>query len=148
MTIGPLELVVLGFEGGTIKGEVAAAIEDAVDSGAIRLIDLVLVKKEPDGTVSAIELEQADEAYAALFEGVMGDLHDVLTEDEAVVVGNMLPPDTSAIVALIEHTWSTHIAQAVEDAGGRLLASQRISPRLIDDVRSELEGAMAAPASH
>jgi hypothetical protein len=51
--------------------------------------------------------------------------------------------NTSALVALVEHTWSKGIAGAVERAGGRLLASQRVNPHLIEQVHEQLEEAMA-----
>ena len=146
MTIGPLELVVLGFEGNNFKGEIASAVEEAVSSGAIRVIDLVFARKDADGSVTALEVEEADQSYAGHFRDLAVDLRDILTEDEALTVAETLPPNTAALVVLIEHTWSIGIARAVERAGGRLLASQRISPRLIDKVSDQLEEMMAAPA--
>ena len=147
MTIGPLELLVIGFEGNNFKGEIAPAIEDAVNSGAIRLIDLIFALKDTNGEVTILEVEEANEQYAREIRGMANDLRDILTEDEAMTMAALLPPNTAALVALIEHTWSKGIAGAVERAGGRLLASQRISPRLVEEVSGQLEEMMAtAPA--
>jgi hypothetical protein len=149
MTVGPLELIVLGFEGNNFRGEIAPAIEDAVNTGAIRIVDLVFVRKDASGDVTALEVGETNQEFARDFQGLSSDLRDLLTEDEAMTIAAMLPPNTSALVALFEHTWATHIAEAVRNAGGRLLASQRINPRLVDEVRDQIDEIMASePARH
>ena len=146
MTLGPLELVILGFEGNNFKGEIAAAIEEAVATGAIRVIDLVAVRKDPDGNVVALEVEDVGEAVSRDFRELEGNLHDLLTEEDAITIARMLPVNTAALVALIEHTWAIKIKEAVARAGGQLLASHRLSPRIIEAVREEIEAELAVPA--
>lgn len=142
MAIGPLELVVLGFEGNNFKGEISTAIEEEVASGSIRVVDLIFARKDADGAITVDDLDDADESFGK-FEGLAADLRKLLTEDDAITLAELLPANTAALVALIEHTWATRIAEAVNNAGGRLLASQRISPRLIEEIRDELEAAMS-----
>jgi uncharacterized membrane protein len=146
VTIGPLELVVLGFEGNNFKGEIAAAIEEAVATGAIRVIDLVAVRKDPDGNVVALEVEDVGEAVSRDFRELEGNLHDLLTEEDAITIARMLPVNTAALVALIEHTWAIKIKEAIQRAGGQLLATQRLSARLVEGVREQIEAELAAPA--
>jgi len=146
MTVGPLEVVVLGFDGNRFDGSIATAIADAIDTGAIRVVDLVFARKDADGTITVFELEDADPAYAAYFDG-FADLRDLLTEADALAIAELLPANTSALLALIEHTWSIRIAEAVQAAGGALLASQRISKRLMEEVRDELEEVLAGASS-
>jgi hypothetical protein len=143
MTVGPLEIFVIGFEGNHFRGEIAPAIKNAVNSGAIRVIDLIFAMKDAKGDVTIVEVEESHDPAAGEFKGMSDDLRDILTEDEAMTMAELLPINTSALVALIEHTWSKPIAGAVERAGGRLLASQRISPHLVEPVSSQIEEAMA-----
>jgi hypothetical protein len=143
MTVGPLELFVIGFEGNKFRGEVAPAIREAIDSGAIRLIDLIFALKDANGDVTIVEIEESPDPSVGELRGLSDDLRDILTEDEAMTMAELLPVNTSALVALVEHTWSKGIAGAVERAGGRLLASQRINPHLIEQVSEQLEEAMA-----
>jgi hypothetical protein len=147
MSIGPLELLILGFEKSDFHGDIAPAIKEAVDSGAIRIVDLLFVRKDAEGTVTALEIEEADDAYARDFEGLVADVRDILTEDEAMTLAELLPVDTAAMVALVEHLWASRISEAVANAGGRLLASQRISSRLLQDIGDEIETLMATPGS-
>jgi uncharacterized membrane protein len=146
VTVGPLELVVVGFEGNNFTGQIAPAIGDAVSSGAIRIVDLIFVTKDADGAAVALEVEDLGENIARDFRGLQTDLHDLLSEEDAVTLAELLPNNTAALVALIEHTWATRISEAVRNAGGRMLASQRLSARNLEAVHEELEAAMAAPA--
>jgi hypothetical protein len=146
VTLGPLELIVLGFEGNNFKGEIAAAIKEAVATGAIRVIDLVAVRKDPDGSVVALEVEDVGEGATRDFQGLNGNLHDLLTEEDAITIARLLPVNTAALVALIEHTWAIKIKEAIQRAGGELLASQRLSARLVEGVREQIEAELAAPA--
>jgi hypothetical protein len=147
MSVGPLEIFVIGFDGNHFRGEIAPAIKEAVDTGAIRVIDMIFALKDANGDVTIIEVEESDDPAVAQIRGLSDDLRDILTEDEARTMAELLPRNTSALVALIEHTWAKQISEAVRRAGGELLASQRISPRLVNQVSNQLEEAMAAGPS-
>ncbi len=147
MTVGPLELVVLGFKQPRFDGRIAKAIADAVDTGAVRLVDICLVQKDAGGNVLALEIDESDEAYARDFADLALDARDLLTEEDALMVGTLLPPDTAALAVVFEHTWATAISQAVADAGGEMLASHRISPRRLKEVHDAVEAVMATASA-
>jgi hypothetical protein len=144
MTVGPLELFVVGFDSDEVNPEIGAAIEDAVSTGAVRVIDLFFVRRDSNGIVTATDIEEAGDEYADAFAGLTDDLRELLTVDEAMTVGELLPINTAALVALIEHTWAARISEEIGEAGGRLLASQRINARLIDEVRGQVDEMIAA----
>ena len=147
MSIGPLELLVVGFEGGRFNGQIAKAIEAAEATGAVRVVDLLFVRKTANGDIAAMEIEEADDSYNRDFDSLNLDIRGLLTEDDAMTLAALLPTDTTAAVALIEHTWATDIADAIQDAGGQLLANQRISRRTMDAVRDELEVLLVSSAN-
>jgi hypothetical protein len=147
MPIGPLELLVLGFEGDRFNGDIARSIEAAEESGAVRVVDLLFVRKSADGEITALEVEETDDAYVRDFRELGIDIRGLLTEEDAVTLAQLLPVDTSALVALVEHTWATQIAEAVQKAGGRLLANQRISRRTVEALEDELEVLLVASAN-
>jgi hypothetical protein len=147
MSIGPLELLVVGFEGGRFNGQIAKAIEAAEATGAVRVVDLLFVRKTANGDIVAMEIEEADDSYNRDFDSLNLDIRGLLTEDDAMTLAALLPTDTTAAVALIEHTWATDIADAIQDAGGQLLANQRISRRTMDAVRDELEVLLVSSAN-
>jgi uncharacterized membrane protein len=143
MTAGPFELIVLGFEGNNFKGEIAKAIQEAESTGSVRVVDLVFVIKAPDGAITAMEIEDA-QPFAPEFQALERDVKGLLTEDDAMTVAELLPPNTAALAVVIEHTWASKISEAVRNAGGRMLASQRISPDSIDAVSDEIEALIGA----
>jgi hypothetical protein len=143
MSAGPLELIVLGFEGDNFRGEIAKAIEEAESKGSVRVVDLIFVLKSPDGGITAMEIEDA-QPFAADFESLTRDVRGLLTEEDAMTIAELLPPNTAALAAVIEHTWATQISEAVSRAGGRMLASQRIRPDSIDSISDEIDALIRA----
>ena len=143
MTAGPFELVVLGFEGEHFNGEIARAIQEAEAAGSVRVVDLVFVIKSADGTITAMEIEDA-QPFAPEFEALERDVRGLLTEEDAMSVADLLPPNTAALAAVIEHTWASKISEAVRRAGGRMIASQRIDPDSVDAVGDEIEALIGA----
>ena len=143
MSAGPLELIVLGFESGNFRGEIAKAIEDAESTGSVRVVDLIFVLKSPNGSITAMEIEDA-QPFAADFQSLTRDVHGLLTEEDAMTIAELLPPNTAALAAIIEHTWATQISDAVKRAGGRMLASQRIRPDAIDSISDEIDALIRA----
>jgi hypothetical protein len=122
--IGPVEYIVIEFPGNQFKGEIAPALGELVDSGTIRILDLVFVKKDAAGNVQVIEYEDLEEAGA--FADVDGEAGGLFADDDARLIGEMLAPDSSAAVLVWEDRWAAPFAEAVRGAGGLVRAGQRI----------------------
>ena len=138
MTMGPVEYIVIEFPGNQFKGEIVPALRDLVASGTIRILDLVFVKKDADGKVEAIELAALSPEEAAAFDDLEGDVAGLLNEEDVQLVADELAPDSSAGLLVWENAWATRFADAVRNANGRVVASERI-PR--DVVEAALEAA-------
>jgi hypothetical protein len=125
MSLGPVEYIVIGFPGNKFKGDILPALGDLVSSGLIRIMDLAFVKKDADGSIMAFEFEElaTEEAEAFAFEKAIGDL---LNEDDLMLIGDELEPDTSAAVLIWENLWARRFAETVREAGGVLVDSNRI----------------------
>ena len=132
--IGPVEILVVGFPGNQFTGEVAPALAELVQSGLIRVIDLVFVAKDGDGNVVGIELSDIDPAVSAAFQPHVEEPSGLLAEEDIEDLGADLPPDSSAAILLFEHLWATKFRDAVLDSGGELLASIRIPKEVVDEV--------------
>jgi uncharacterized membrane protein len=128
--MGPVEFLVLTFPG-TTPGEAAVrALAGLRQSGAVRVLDTLLVSKATDGGVTASEL--AD--IPALADVVRHDDTRLIAADDAEEVGLTLDPGNCALLALVEQTWAADAAEAVRAAGGELAASVRIPAQVIDEV--------------
>ena len=122
---GPVDLVLLGFPGNQFTGELAPALSDLVSSGTVRILDLVFISKDADGNVAGVELSDLGEAGAA-FDGVDGEINELLTDEDIEAAGEELEPDSSAALLMFENTWAGRLATAIREANGEVVAFERI----------------------
>jgi hypothetical protein len=138
VALGPLELIVLGFPGNKFSGEALPALADLVEQGTIRVIDLLFVGKDVDGTVVAFELADAEDDLRATFGALFaGDEADLLSEEDVEDVAAVIEPGSSAAMLLFEHTWATRFRDAVLASGGVLVDSIRIPAELAEELAKE-----------
>jgi hypothetical protein len=137
---GPIDYLVVEFPGNRMTGEAFPLLVDLVDRGLIRILDLVFVRKETDGSVAGLELADFDsdgQLDLAVFEGASSGL---LGEDDIREAGDVLEPGSSAGILVYENVWAGPFAAAVRRSGGQLVASGRIP---VQAVLAALEAAEA-----
>jgi len=140
--MGPIDYVVIEFPGSRLTGEALPLLVDLVDRGLVRILDLVFVRKESDGSVSGLVLGDFDddgELDLAVFEGVGSGL---LGQDDYDEAGRALEPGNSAAILVWENLWAAPFATALRRSGAQLVASGRIP---IQDLVDALD-ATEAPA--
>jgi len=123
-SIGPVDVAVILFEGSRFNGDVAPALVDAVDSGAVRIVDLAFVHKDTDGSVLIVEA--ADSEVAAAFELLSGSQFDLLNDGDLNDIGEGLNPGSSALVIVWENTWAARVAAAIRGSHGEVVFLERI----------------------
>lgn len=126
LTVGPIELAVIEFPGSKFQGDIVPAIIDLIDSGTVALLDLVVVLKDPDGNVSSLELWDLDDELKGPFDAVEGEVGGMLSEDDIALIAESLDPGSTAGVIVWENTWSRPFVTAIQAAGGKLVAHDRI----------------------
>jgi len=140
--IGPIDYIVVEFPGSRFTGEAFEQLIDLVDRGLVRILDLVLVKKELDGSMSGMAVADFDgdgELDLAVFEGASSGL---LGQDDIDEAGNALEPGNSAAILVWENSWAAPFAAALRRTGAQLVASGRIP---VQDLLSALDQ-VEAPA--
>jgi hypothetical protein len=137
MSFGPIEMLVVKFPGNQFRGEIAPALAELVETGTIRVIDLVFIKKDADGTLTSIELADLDPEAAADYAPAVEDVSGLLSEDDIRELGALLDDNSSAGLLLFENTWATRFADAVRNAKGEVLLSERIPRAVIEAVLAE-----------
>lgn len=124
--MGPVDYLVIEFQSGRITGEGLPLLIDLVDRGTIRILDFVLLRKDPQGGVSAIELRDVDgdgELDLTVFEGATSGLLDSADLEDA---GSVIQPGMSACVLVYENLWAAPLATALRRGGAQLVANGRI----------------------
>jgi len=124
--MGPVDIVVIEFPDGVHKGEAAPLLIDLVDRGIIRILDLMFIQKGEDGTVSALEIADIDGDGVADFRAFEGASSGLLGDEDRDEAGNVLQPGAAALVIMFENRWAAPFAKAMREAGGQLVAFQRI----------------------
>jgi hypothetical protein len=124
--MGPIDYVIIEFPGNGMTGEGLPLLVDLVDRGIVRILDLTFVRKDLDGTVTALEIADMDgdgKLDLAVFEGVGSGLLD---EGDLAEAAAVLEPGNSAGVIVYENLWAAPFATALRRGGARMVASGRI----------------------
>jgi len=124
--MGPIDYLVVEFPGNRMTGEAMPLLVDLVDRGIIRILDLVFIRKELDGSVSDVTVADLDGDGAldlAVFEGASSGLLGV---DDITDAGTVLEPGSSAGMLVYENLWAAPFAAALRRSGGQLVAGGRI----------------------
>src|ERR671911_2292452 len=132
----PVEYVIISFPGSRFSGGIMPALTEVVESGTIRIIDLVFIKKDADGDVTAFELDALEEGGELGLEELEGEAGDLLSEQDLELAAEMLEPDSSAALLVWEQVWAERIADAIRDSGGVLVAGERIPQDIVDAARA------------
>ena len=123
--MGPVDYLVIEFPGNRMTGEGWPILVDLVDRGIIRILDLAFIRKDEDGSVSGLSLQDLgdDGVELTAFEGASSGL---LGDDDLAEAAAAVEPGCSAGVLLFENTWAAPFAAAMRRSGGELVAFGRI----------------------
>ncbi|QGZ53284.1 DUF1269 domain-containing protein [Streptomyces sp. QHH-9511] len=142
--MGPIDCLVLEFPGNRMTGEGLSHLIDLVDRHIIRLLDLSFMRKDVDGSVTALQIADLDgdgELDLAVFDGASSGL---LGEDDLREAAADLEPGSSAGVLVYENLWAAPLATALRRSGARLVAGGRIPlQNLLTTLESLEEGSAA-----
>jgi hypothetical protein len=129
--LGPIDCLVVAFPGNQFKGEIAPAIGELVANGTVRIIDLVFVKKDADGSLEVVELGELSADEADPFDDVEGEVGELLSQDDLLLAAETLEPNSSAALLVWENVWARRVATAIRNAGGEVLMSERIPHEIV-----------------
>jgi hypothetical protein len=124
--LGPIDYLVVEFPAGasSFTGEMAAELQALADSGTIRVVDVLILTKDADGTVEAAEL--SDIAELGELQAIEAGLAELLAAEDVDHLAAAMEPGSTAGVLIWENLWAAPFASAVRHSGGQLIANGRI----------------------
>lgn len=133
--LGPVDYAVVAFPGNRFKGQIAPELADLVDSGTIRIIDLVFLHKDENGDVAALELSDLDPEVRAGLEREGISAEGLFNDEDLEAAAEELDPNSSAALLVWENLWAKRLAVATRGAGGDLLDFGRIPHEVVKAAR-------------
>jgi hypothetical protein len=146
--LGPVDWIVVEFPGSKFNGEIAPKIQELVDRGIIRVLDLLFIRKADDGSLEAFEIEDLDDSEVGVFRAYENAVAHLLSEDDVTALAASMERGTTAAVLVWENVWAAPVAAAIRHAGGQLAANGRIPIQaLLASVDAEAKELASAEAS-
>jgi Family of unknown function (DUF6325) len=137
MTLGPVDYIAVAFPGNKFSGRIVPAIKELQDAGTIRVLDLVIISKDAEGNVAAIELSEADPEQAAALAVLGIEGTQLLGQEDFEDFGAALEPNSTCGLMVWENVWAAPFVDAVRAADGILLAAGRIPAAVVEEVMAE-----------
>ena len=140
--LGPVDYLVVRFPAGRARfsGEMASELKTLIDNNVIRVLDLVLLTKDEDGSIDAAELRDVDDSEVGELRALERDLAILLAEEDIEKIGEAVEPASAAALLVWENTWAAPLASAIRRSGGELAAGGRIPTQaLIAAVEADRE---------
>jgi uncharacterized membrane protein len=152
MSFGPMQMLIVSYEGTELSPEVAAELRRLREHDIVRLVDVLVVVKQEDGTVTAVETSDLSKEESTELGALAGALIGLgaageegaelgalagaeaaqsggsLLQDEVWYVADAIPPGSRAAIAILEHRWAIPLRDALERAGAHGLADAWIHP--------------------
>ena len=124
--LGPIDYVVVEFPAGegNFNGEMAAELVALANAGTIRLLDLLVVRKDDDGALEAFEIDDLDEVDD--LRALEAEVAEILAAEDVAHLAEAMEPGSTAGVLVWENSWAAPFASAARRSGGQLIATGRI----------------------
>ncbi|WP_433788916.1 DUF6325 family protein [Actinoplanes sp. CA-252034] len=121
--MGPVDYLCVEFPDGSLDGTAFPLLVDLVDRGIIRVLDILFLRREHDGTVTALDARDVEPAGLDVFHGAASG---ILGGDDLRQAGSVLEPGSAAVVLVYENAWAAPLAIRLRRNGAHLVAGGRI----------------------
>ena len=133
MTYGPIDFIALELETDLLKGEGLQALLELVEQKIIALIDLVVVAKDENGQVQALEMQELNAEIVAVLDPLDIEVSGLVQVEDIEAIAEQLGENSTAAILLIENLWAIKFSEAVVRSGGRLMEHERIPFEVVNE---------------
>ena len=132
---GPIDYIVVGFEGNKFDGSILKALTDAIDKGVIAIVALSMISKDSEGNITALDITESGNDYITEFTQKYAATSSTVDQDDLDEIAELIENNCSAGLLVVEQLWAKPLKEALINANGVLVAEGRIHP----DAALELE---------
>ena len=133
MALGPIDFLALEFPGNKFDGSILTSLFELVQAGVIRIIDLVVIVKDQDGSVFVRELKELDPDTIRVMDPLKVEVTSMITRNDIDSIAAGLANNSTAGLMLFENLWAVKTKQAMLDADARLLMFERIPHEVVEE---------------
>jgi Family of unknown function (DUF6325) len=142
--VGPIDIAVIGYPADApMTGEAAPLLVDLVERGIIRVLDVLFVTKNEDGSFSGFDAQDLTDKGVGDFMVFEGASSGLLGDEDAEKVADEIEPGSAAVMIVYENRWAAPFIAAVRRNGGEAIAFERIPAQDVIDALDAVEAAEA-----
>lgn len=131
---GPIDYIIVGFEGNNFTGKILEELEKASKNETIAVLAVALIARNEQGEVTAVEI--TDPEVQGLLDSLKAD-GNLIDDEDVAEVGELLEDNTAAGLLIIEHLWAKGLKSAIIEAGGVLIDDGRIHPEAVKELEAK-----------
>jgi hypothetical protein len=136
----PLEYALIAFENAKFSGKIVPELIDLAERGIVRFVDIAFIRKDADGAIVTLELNDLEPDLYEAFVPMGGHVSSMFTNEDLEIAASRLPVNSAAMLILWENLWVEGLRGAIAEAGGELVERMQIAPEVVE----EFEKALAA----
>jgi hypothetical protein len=138
--LGPIDIVVIAYPADApMTGEAVPIVMDLIERGIIRVLDVLFVMQNEDGTFSGFEAKDLDAKGVGDFKEFEGATSGLLGDEDVATASGALEPGSAAVMIVYENRWAAPFAAAVRRNGGVVIDNQRIPVQDVIDALDAVE---------
>jgi len=137
IVLAPVEYILIGFPDNDFTGGITPAIAELIESGVVRIIDLVFISKAKDGSVTILEWD--DSPVASVWADIEGESDGFLADEDVRDAAEGLDPNSSALLIVWEDLWAARLGAEIAASGGVLLHGERIPREVVAEILTDIE---------
>lgn len=131
---GPIDYIVVGFEGNNFDGSILSALTDAIDKGIIRLVDFAIAMRDEEDNVTKVSVADTGNELVMGFAEQYMPQEKLINDDDVEEVADLIEKNCAAGLLVIEQLWAKPLKEALINANGVLLAEGRIHPEAAEEI--------------
>jgi hypothetical protein len=134
MTYGAIDFLALEFKGNQFRGEILPELLELVQKRIVRVVDLIIVKKDENGKHQALELQQLDTEVIRIFDPLEFEISGIIQVEDIEMIAELMENNTTAALLMVENLWAIKFGEAVQRAHGRMVMHERIPFEVVNEV--------------